>query len=58
MINYKFSMAFMRKINPRAKPDLNTGFGDYASNYGGRFLNKDGRANIRKEGVGLLESIS
>jgi inward rectifier potassium channel len=51
-------MAFLRKINTRAKPNLNTGFGNDASNYGGRVLNKDGMANIRKEGVGLLERIS
>ena len=51
-------MALIRKINARAKRNLNTGYGDNASSYGGRFLNKDGRANIKKQGVGLLERTS
>ncbi|MEO7292286.1 MAG: ion channel [Ginsengibacter sp.] len=29
-----------------------------ASDYGGRFLNKDGNANIEKKGIGILEKIS
>ena len=51
-------MARIRKINSRLKPEINTGFGVNPSNYGGRFLNKDGRANIEKSGLGFLESIS
>ena len=51
-------MAFLKRVNQRAKTSSNTGFGDNASNYGGRFLNKDGKANIRKTGVGLLERYS
>ena len=46
------------KINSRAKPEINTGFGINPSNYGGRFINKDGRANIEKRGIGFLEKIS
>src|SRR5664279_1773323 len=51
-------MARFYKINSRSKPEINTGVGVNPSNYGGRFLNKDGRANIEKSGVGFLERIS
>lgn len=51
-------MARMGKINSRAKPEINTGFGINATNYGGRFINKNGRANIEKKGISFLEKIS
>ncbi|MDQ6904142.1 MAG: ion channel [Bacteroidota bacterium] len=51
-------MARSHKINTKAKPEINTGFGINPSNYGGRFLNKNGRANIEKTGIGFLEKIS
>jgi inward rectifier potassium channel len=51
-------MARSHKINSRAKPEINTGFGINPSNYGGRFINKEGRANIEKRGIGFLEKIS
>ncbi len=51
-------MAFIKKINSKAKSDKNTGFGTNASSYGGRFLNKSGNANVRKSGIGFFESIS
>ncbi len=51
-------MAFLKKINSKAKSDKNTGFGTNASSYGGRFLTKSGNANVRKTGIGLFESIS
>jgi inward rectifier potassium channel len=51
-------MAFLRKINARAKADSNTGFGTNASSYGGRFITKNGNANVRKTGIGFLDSIS
>ena len=51
-------MAFLKKINTRAKTASNTGFGDNASNYGGRFINKSGQANIRKTGIGFFERYS
>ena len=35
-------MDFLKKINTKAKAEINTGFGANASNYGGRFINKDG----------------
>ncbi len=51
-------MARVRRIITKAEPELNTGFGNNPSNYGGRFVNKDGRANIRKSGLRFLDSIS
>ncbi|HEU4497019.1 MAG TPA: ion channel [Flavobacterium sp.] len=48
----------MDKINKRAKAEANTGFGANASSYGGRFINKDGSANISKTGISFLGSIS
>lgn len=51
-------MALLRKINSRAKSHINSGFGVNPSSYGGRFLNKDGRANIRKDGISFLERTS
>lgn len=51
-------MALLRKINSRAKTEINTGFGANASDYGGRFINKDGKANVAKRGVPFFERIS
>ena len=51
-------MALLRKINSKAKTEINTGFGTNASDYGGRFVNKDGNPNIEIRGVGFLERIS
>ncbi len=51
-------MALLKKINTKAQPEINTGFGINPSNYGGRFINKDGQANIEKRGIGFLERIS
>ncbi len=51
-------MAFLKKINTKAATEANTGFGANASDYGGRFIKKDGQPNISKRGVKFLESIS
>ncbi len=51
-------MARIRKFNPRAKTEDNSGFGINTSDYGGRFVNKDGLANIEKRGISFLERIS
>lgn len=51
-------MSLLRKINSQAKSEINTGFGVNATDYGGRFVNKDGNANIEKKGIGFLEKIS
>ena len=51
-------MAFLKKINAKAKSETNTGFGTNASSYGGRFVTKSGNANVRKTGIGFFEGIS
>jgi inward rectifier potassium channel len=51
-------MDFLKKINSKAKSDANTGFGINASSYGGRFITKSGNANVKRTGIGLLDSIS
>lgn len=51
-------MSFIKKINAKAKSQVNTGFGTNASSYGGRFVTKSGNANVRKTGIGFLDSIS
>lgn len=52
------TMGFLKKINTSARTASNTGFGDNASSYGGRFLNKNGEANIHKTGIGFFERYS
>jgi len=51
-------MDILEKINTKAKSTDTTGFGTSASNYGGRFINKDGSANIEKSGITLFNRIS
>ena len=51
-------MAILKKINKKAKAENNTGFGTNSQNYGGRFVNKNGNANIQKVGIGFLDGIS
>lgn len=51
-------MAFLKKINSKAKTDSNTGFGANATSYGGRFITKNGNANVKKTGIGFFDSIS
>jgi inward rectifier potassium channel len=51
-------MDFLKKINAKAKLDTDSGFGTNASDYGGRFFTKNGNANVKKVGVGFIESIS
>lgn len=51
-------MALLKRINQKAKADENTGFGTNANSYGGRFINKNGTANIEKRGMHVLHRIS
>jgi hypothetical protein len=51
-------MALLRRINQKAKADKNTGFGTNSNSYGGRFINKNGTANIEKLGMHVLHRIS
>ncbi len=47
-----------KKINPFLKTNNDTGFGNNPNSYGGRFINKDGTFNLRREGVSLLSRLS
>lgn len=51
-------MAFLKKVNAKAKAETATGFGTNASSYGGRFVTKSGNANVRKTGIDFFDSIS
>lgn len=51
-------MALLRKINQKARTEINSGFGSNASDYGGRFVNKNGKPNIEIRGVHFLNRIS
>src|SRR5436190_15886904 len=43
-------MALLKNINPFSRINNDTGFGTNASGYGGRFINRDGSFNLRREG--------
>ena len=51
-------MALLKKINKKAKVFRNSGFGTSATSYGGRFMNKNGTANVEKRGMNLFQRIS
>src|SRR3954453_21672725 len=51
-------MALRKRINPFLKANNDTGFGVNASSYGGRFINKDGSFNLKKEGIPVWERFS
>ncbi|NDI98114.1 Inward rectifier potassium channel Irk [Flavobacterium sp. LaA7.5] len=51
-------MNVFKKINPKAKTSSSTGFGTNPGSYGGRFINKNGTANIEKHGVSFLARTS
>ena len=51
-------MDIFKKINTKAKSDENTGFGTNSGSYGGRFINKDGSANIERKGLNFFERTS
>lgn len=51
-------MPSAKKVNTFSKSNPDTGFGVQANQIGGRFVNKDGSFNMRKEGLPLLERIS
>lgn len=45
-------------IHNKAKENKDTGFGSNTENTGGRFLNKDGTMNMRREGVNIFKRFS
>jgi len=47
-------MATHKNINPFSKTNNDTGFGTNVKDYGGRFINRDGSFNLRKEGISLV----
>ncbi|KGO87856.1 Inward rectifier potassium channel Irk [Flavobacterium rivuli WB 3.3-2 = DSM 21788] len=49
---------FRKKVNTQAKTIDTSGFGTNPSSYGGRFINKDGSANIEKRGLTFFSRIS
>jgi inward rectifier potassium channel len=51
-------MATRKTIDPNLKVNNDTGFGTNAESYGGRFINKDGSFNLRKEGKPFIERYS
>lgn len=46
------------RVNPFSKSNPDTGFGNQPGQIGGRFMNKDGSFNLRKEGVSFLRRSS
>jgi hypothetical protein len=51
-------MVLLKRINSKAKSNLNSGFGTNTSSYGGRFVNKNGTANVDKRGMNIWHRIS
>lgn len=51
-------MALLHRINNKATTDENTGFGTNSSMYGGRLVNRDGRANVQKTGLTIFSRYS
>jgi len=47
-----------KPINPYLKTNNDTGFGSSVSSYGGRFINRDGSYNLRKEGWSVFKRFS
>ena len=50
-------MAIVKKLR-NLKTEANTGFGTNSSSTGGRFINKDGKPNVIKKGVNILNRYS
>jgi inward rectifier potassium channel len=51
-------MDLRKTFNAKAQVEATSGFGTNPSNYGGRFINKDGTANVSKRGIALFDRIS
>ncbi len=51
-------MTLRKKLHINARSEINTGFGTNSADYGGRFLNKNGQANVEKRGVNFFDRIS
>src|SRR5258706_6953387 len=51
-------MALRKRISATLKDNNDTGFGCSTTDVGGRFINKDGSFNIRKQGVAIWDRFS
>ncbi len=51
-------MSLHKRNGPLSRINNDTGFGNNASSYGGRFINRDGTFNMRKEGISFLNRFS
>jgi inward rectifier potassium channel len=51
-------MALLKRFNTKVKPLDDTGFGANGRDSGGRFVNRDGRPNVLKRGIPVLERYS
>ena len=51
-------MAKFKSANPFLKPNNDTGFGNNPNSYGGRFINRDGSFNLKREGISIFERFS
>lgn len=51
-------MAKLKRINPFSTVNNDTGFGTNENRYGGRFINRDGTFNLRREGKPFWERFS
>lgn len=51
-------MGLVKRVNPFSTVNNDTGFGVNASDYGGRFVNRDGSFNLRREGMPFWERFS
>ena len=51
-------MPLRKRINPFSKINNDTGFGSNPDSYGGRFINRDGSFNLRKEGLPFWDRFS
>ena len=51
-------MAVFGRKRKRVRTDEHTGFGSNPENYGGRFVSKDGSANVVKTGIPMFDQIS
>jgi inward rectifier potassium channel len=51
-------MAKFKSANPFLKSNNDTGFGNNPNSYGGRFINKDGTFNLRREGISIFDKFS
>lgn len=55
---YNHIMPSHKRVNPFSKQNNDTGFASNTNDVGGRFINKDGSYNLRKEGLPFFKRFS